>query len=248
MPQFCSETLEAVTRVSRCSSAVVHDEMKQGLYSLATIACLAPWVGLFGTIVGIVNSFTGVIGEKTSIMAAFVNRLSESLWPTALGLLVGIIALWCYRYLESSLETLDQEMESASLELLNQLARFRGRFSAEPAIQRLSDGPMFDEKSLAELSQDEKFWRRCMFLTATALVMAWMAQVLRYFGDYSLPLYQSVQTACLFFPFLFGISCLPMYPVWTKLLHRRSGGLAALGSLFCLCWSLAELVLGVSLP
>jgi hypothetical protein len=87
-----------------------------------------------------------------------------------------------------------------------------------------------------------------MFLTATALVVAWMAQVLRYFGHDSLPLYQSVQTACLFFPFLFGISCLPMYPVWTKLLHRRSGGLAALGSAFCMCWSLAELVLGVSLP
>ena len=248
MPQFSSETLQAVTRVSRCSSAVVHDEMKQGLYSLATIACIAPWVGLFGNVLGIVNSFQGLGTSKAAGLAALAHRLSESMWPTALGLLVGIIALWCYRYLESSLETLDQEMESASLELLNQLARFRGRFSAEPAIQRLSDGAMFGEKSLAELRQDEKFWRRCMFLTATALVMAWMAQVLRYFGHDSLPLYQSVQTACVFFPFLFGISCLPMYPVWTRLLRRRSGGLAALGSVFCLCWSLAELVLGVSLP
>src|ERR1700677_2769989 len=153
MPQFSSETLQAVTRVSRCSSAVVHEEMKQGLYGLAAIACVAPWVGLFGTILGILNSFShGATGPKSAISAAISGSLSESMWPTALGLLVGIIALWCYRYLESSLETFDHEMESASLELLNQLSRFRGTFSAEPAIQRLSEGAMFGEKSLAELS------------------------------------------------------------------------------------------------
>jgi MotA/TolQ/ExbB proton channel family len=174
MPQHSSKTLEAVTRVSRCSSAVVHEEMKHGVYGLATIACVAPWVGLFGTILGIVNSFPGVEGEKTSLMAALAKRLSESMWPTAFGLLVGIIALWCYRYLESRLETFDHEMESASRELLNQLARFRGKFSADPAVERLSDGLMFGEKSLAELSRDEEFWRRCMFLTGTVLVMAWM--------------------------------------------------------------------------
>jgi len=60
-------------------------------------------------------------------MAAICQRLSESMWPTELGLLVGLIALWSYEYLAGQLSALDQEMESASLELLNQLGRFRCR-------------------------------------------------------------------------------------------------------------------------
>ena len=153
MPQFSTQTLQAVARVSRCSSAVVHEEMKQGLYGLATIACLAPWIGLFGTIVGIVDSFTGFHGQSRR---AILWNISQSMWPTAFGLAVGIVALWCYRYLEGRLQILDHEMEGASLELLNQLSRFRGRFSAEPSAKALSDGPMFGERPLAELSRDEK--------------------------------------------------------------------------------------------
>ena len=240
--------LGTVGRASRRSSRLVHEEMKQGLYGLATIAVLAPWVGLFGTVLGIVNSFQGISGERWAAMAAICEGLSQSMWPTAFGLLVGIVALWCYRYLETRLQTLDHEMEGTSLELMNQLSRFSGRFTVKPTINRASDGPMFGEKSLAELSRDENFWRRCMLLTGTAVAMTWLVQLLRYFDQYSLSLYSSVQTASVYVPFMFGISCLLVYPVWTKLLRRKSGGLAALGSTFCLCWSLAELVMGVSLP
>lgn len=208
------------------------------MYSLATIACLAPWVGLFGTILGIVNSFQGISGERWSNYAAICEGLSESMWPTAFGLMVGLVALWWYRYLEERLQALDQEMESASLELLNQLGRFRGRFSSESTVKSLSDGPMFGERPLAELSRDEKFWRRSMLLAGTALVMAWFVQALRV----------SAGAAFLYVPLMFGISCLAMYPVWARLLHRRSGGLTALGATFCLCWILAELASGVSLP
>src|SRR5271155_1525414 len=103
MPQFSSETLQAVARVSRCSSSVVHEEMKQGLYGLATIACVAPWVGLFGNVLGIVNSFQGFAGQKDAVRLAILWNLSQSMWPTAFGISVGIMALWCYRYLEGRL-------------------------------------------------------------------------------------------------------------------------------------------------
>jgi hypothetical protein len=238
MPQFTSGTLQAVTRVSRCSSSVVHEEMKQGLCGLATIACVAPWVGLFGNVLGIVNSFQGIAGQKDAIRWAILWNISQSMWPTAFGLAVGIVALWCFRYLEGRLQIFDYEMEGASLELLNQLSRFRGRFLAEPEVRRPRDAPMFGEKSPAELSRDEKFWRRSMFLAGTALVLAWFAQTLRL----------SVEAAFLYVPLMFGISCLFVYPVWAKLLHRRSGGLAALGAVICFCWTLAELVTGVSFP
>lgn len=222
--------------------------MKEGLYSLATIACLAPWAGLFGTVSGIVGSFGGITGPRREIYAAVSGRLSESMVPTAFGLMVGIVSLCCYRYLEDRLQTLDLEMEGATLELMNQLSRFRGRAPLGLAINPISDAPMFGEKSLAELSRDETFERRCMLLTGVAIAAAWFAQMLRYFGHYSLPLYSSVQTACVYIPFMFGISCLAVHPIWTKLLGRRSGGLVALGAAFCLCWTLAELALGISLP
>lgn len=212
--------------------------MKQGLYSVATIACVAPWVGLFGNVLGIVNSFQGLGTSQAAGMAALAKRLSESMWPTAFGLVVGIVALWCYRYLEGRLQTFDHEMESASLELLNQLSRFHGRFSAEPSVKGLTDGPMFGERPFAELSRDKKFGSRCIFLAGTALVLALFAQTLRL----------SVEATFLYVPLMFGISCLFVYPVWTKLLHRRSGGLAALGAALCFCWTLAELVSGVSFP
>ena len=67
--------------------------MRAGVYGLATIACLAPWVGIFGTILGIMNSFRGgITGDRWWFIAGACKGLSESLWPTALGIFVGLIA------------------------------------------------------------------------------------------------------------------------------------------------------------
>jgi biopolymer transport protein ExbB/TolQ len=86
-------------------------------------------VGLFGTVLGIVNSFVGCGAAKSTCMAAVFERLSESLVPTALGLLVAIPTLWCYKYLSSEVEAFDLEMENASVELLNYLIIHLGRRS-----------------------------------------------------------------------------------------------------------------------
>jgi hypothetical protein len=205
------------------------------VYGLATIASLAPWVGLFGTVLGIFNSFGGIDGEKTALMAAFAERLSRSLWPTAFGLAVGLISLWFYRYLSGRLHAFDLEMENASLDLLNQLSRLPVHFTA---INRAAVGPMFGERSSDELRRDEKFQRRCLFLAGPALLVAWLAQVLL----------SGELVPWVHLPLMFVVSCLAAYPVWIKFLRRRPGGLLALSSVFCLCWSVAELVLGRHLP
>jgi biopolymer transport protein ExbB/TolQ len=121
--------IKAVERGSGRSAAVVHGEMKRGLNSLATIASTAPWVGLFGTILGIANSFPGCSGERSTCMAAIAERLSESFVPTALGLLVAIPALWCYKYLRTELGAFDIEMENVSVGLVNYRAIHLGRRS-----------------------------------------------------------------------------------------------------------------------
>jgi biopolymer transport protein ExbB/biopolymer transport protein TolQ len=94
--------------------------MKRGLWSLATIASTAPWVGFVGTLLGIVNSFPGMGIDKRTALAIVSGRLSESLVPTAFGVMV---ALWCYKYLLSKVEAFDSDMESVSIQLINQLRR-----------------------------------------------------------------------------------------------------------------------------
>jgi hypothetical protein len=181
-------------------------------------------------------------------MAARAKSLSEAMWPMGLGLLVGLIALWSYEYLAGELSALDWEMENASLELLNQLSRFQGRLTVSPALTRLGESPMFGEKPLVELSREDKSQRCSMILTATMLPLAWCALAARYFGRYALPWGTSVPLAFFYIPILFGASSLFAYPLWIKVLHRRPGGLAALGSTICLAWTLAEFLLGAALP
>ena len=97
--------------------------------SLATIASTAPWVGLLGTLLGIYNSYPGGSWEKRTLLAIINARLSESLVPTALGISVALVAMWCYKYLLSEVEVFDQQMESTSLELINDLSRLGTRLT-----------------------------------------------------------------------------------------------------------------------
>jgi len=221
--------------------------MKQGLSSLATIASLAPFVGVAGTVFGIPASFIGCGGEKSACMAAVVERLSVSVWSTALGLLVGLMALWSYRFFTGRLQTFDREMEAGSLALINQLTIYGGRLKPASAMP-VSDGPMLGEQSPARLQHDQRSRRRSMFLASAGFVVAWCLQVVRYSERYFLPLDSATWLACVHLLFTFGVSCFPAYAVWVKLLHRRPGGLAALTSALCLCWGVVELVSPVHLP
>lgn len=73
------------------SSVLIH--LKRGLTGLATIASLAPFVGLFGTVLGIMNSFHAIGGSRADGIHQVAQGISESLATTALGLLVAIPAV-----------------------------------------------------------------------------------------------------------------------------------------------------------
>lgn len=122
-----ADVLEAVARKSARAAAAAHQDLKRGLSSLASIAATAPFVGLFGTVVGIAGSSRSFSISKEAFQAAIMASLSESMISTALGLLVAIAASWIYSYLSSELETFDLEMQNASLPLINQLILFRPR-------------------------------------------------------------------------------------------------------------------------
>jgi biopolymer transport protein ExbB/TolQ len=99
--------------------------MKRGLNSLAGIAATAPLVGLFGTVLGVFEVFRGGSTEKSTLMRLYAGSLSESLAPTALDLVVGVLAFCFYRYLLTRLENFDIEMKNGSLQLMDELARLQ---------------------------------------------------------------------------------------------------------------------------
>src|SRR5207244_2243982 len=110
-----TEVIEAAKRGLERSVAIVHAEMKRGLSGLATIGSTAPFVGLFGTVVGIINAFKGIQAEKATGLSAVAGGISEALVTTALGLFVAVPAVWTYNYFTNKVEAFDVEMDNSSM-------------------------------------------------------------------------------------------------------------------------------------
>ena len=117
------ELIDAAERGLERSVATIHAELKRGLSGLATIGSTAPFVGLFGTVVGIMNAFRASAPAKTAGIQGVASGISEALVTTALGLLVAVPAVWCYNYFTTKVENFDVEMENSSMELVSYLVR-----------------------------------------------------------------------------------------------------------------------------
>ena len=91
------EDLNAVLATSR-SEAI--QDMRRGLWMLGTIGSLAPFIGLFGTVWGILKSFHDMAVQGSGGFAVVAAGISEALVATAVGLLVAILALAAYNYLQ----------------------------------------------------------------------------------------------------------------------------------------------------
>ncbi len=113
------EVIEAAKRGLERSVAIVHAEMKRGLGGLATIGATAPFVGLFGTVLGIIHAFQGIQAEKATGLSAVAGGIAEALVTTALGLFVAVPAVWTYNYFNGRVEAFDVEMDNSSMELIN---------------------------------------------------------------------------------------------------------------------------------
>src|ERR671926_273757 len=90
------EEIEASKRALERAEAIVHAELKRGVSSLATIGSTAPFVGLFGTVVGIMNAFKSISTSKSTGIGAVAGGISEALITTAVGLFVAIPAVWMF--------------------------------------------------------------------------------------------------------------------------------------------------------
>ncbi len=113
------EEVEASKRALERAEAIVHAELKRGVSSLATMGSTAPFVGLFGTVVGIINAFKGIATEKATGIGAVAGGISEALVTTAIGLFVAIPAVWMFNYFNNRVKSFDVEMDNSSSELID---------------------------------------------------------------------------------------------------------------------------------
>ena len=113
------EEIEASKSALERAEAIVHAELKRGVSALATIGSTAPFVGLFGTVVGIINAFKGISNEKSTGLGAVAGGISEALVTTAIGLFVAIPAVWMYYFFTNKIESFDVEMGNSSSELID---------------------------------------------------------------------------------------------------------------------------------
>jgi biopolymer transport protein ExbB/TolQ len=115
-------TFEAVARVLERQALREAHTMKRGVGVLATIASTAPFVGLLGTVLGIVNSFQMMASSGSGGLAAVSSGIAEALTTTALGLLVALPAMAAYNGLTAMVEARALDISEASNELLDVLA------------------------------------------------------------------------------------------------------------------------------
>ena len=120
------EIIEASRRALERAEAIVHVELKRGLSGLATIGSTSPFVGLFGTVVGILNAFKGISEQKATGLGAVAGGIAEALVTTAMGLFVAIPAVMMFNYFTSRVEAFDVEMDNSSSELIDYFLKRKG--------------------------------------------------------------------------------------------------------------------------
>jgi biopolymer transport protein TolQ len=114
-------SLELVTSALRDSMSETLIQLKAGLGFLATIGSTAPFVGLFGTVAGIINAFRNIAATGSGGMSVVSGGIAEALVTTALGIFVAIPAVAAFNYFTGKVENFHIEMNRASTQLVNRL-------------------------------------------------------------------------------------------------------------------------------
>ena len=121
----------AVGRALERAVSLTAAEMKKGVGGLATIGSAAPFIGLFGTVIGIVYAFHGIAQSGSGGLAAVSAGISEALITTAFGILVAVPAVMAFNYFTTRLERFQIEMSNSSAELLDFFVKKHEAMSAK---------------------------------------------------------------------------------------------------------------------
>jgi biopolymer transport protein ExbB/TolQ len=113
------EQIESSSRGSERAKTLYSQELRRGLPILATIATSAPFIGLFGTISGIINAFRGMALTGSGGIGAVAGGIAEALVTTAVGIGVAVLALWVFNTLNSRIDVFDAEMANTESQVVD---------------------------------------------------------------------------------------------------------------------------------
>jgi len=113
------EQLETAARGGERAKTLFNQELRRGLSVLATIATSSPFIGLFGTIFGIINAFRGMQLTGSGGIGAVAGGIAEALVTTAVGIGVAVLALWVFNTLNSKIEVYDAEMDNTQSQIVD---------------------------------------------------------------------------------------------------------------------------------
>jgi len=114
---------QRIDRVMTMTLAREGEDMERGLMVLASVGSAAPFIGLFGTVWGIMSSFQAIAASESTNLAVVAPGIAEALLATALGLLAAIPATIFYNKLASDVARITQHMEGFADEFLAILSR-----------------------------------------------------------------------------------------------------------------------------
>ena len=140
--------INSAERAIERNMLIIVTELKRGLGVLATVGATAPFVGLLGTTIGIVNSFQGMAVSGSGGLGSISAGISEALISTAFGLLVAIPAVWAYNYFQVKIDNLIAEMTYVSKEMVDYLIKGvsgefgRSRFTREFNTANVAPNPI----------------------------------------------------------------------------------------------------------
>ena len=117
------EQLEAAHRAIQRATAIGMLDLRRNLSGLATVGATAPFVGLLGTVLGIITAFRGMALTGSGGIGAVSAGIAEALIATAFGLFVAIPAVWAFNYLTNRADAFGVEMDNGASELIDFMAR-----------------------------------------------------------------------------------------------------------------------------
>lgn len=114
---------QRIDRAMQISLEREMDQLESRIGFLATTGAVAPFVGLFGTVWGIMNSFSAIGMTKNTSLAVVAPGIAEALFATALGLVAAIPAVMAYNKISSDVDRLERRLDSFSGEFASMLSR-----------------------------------------------------------------------------------------------------------------------------
>jgi len=117
------DAIQPVERAIARGTAEVLELLKKGMSSLATIGALAPFIGLLGTVIGIIKVFSDLKTKGAGDINALAGSIGEALATTALGLITAIPAVWIYNLLTNKQDMVVTNINNAASQMIDEFIR-----------------------------------------------------------------------------------------------------------------------------